>query len=55
MYDPFVRNSSAAGGLSSVSTYRHCAVIAVGNDSTARLQELHPPAEATADNGNFSR
>ena len=34
VYDPFVRNSCTAGGLSSVSTYKHCAVDFVGGDST---------------------
>ena len=43
VYDPFVRNSSAAGGLSSVSTYKHCAVKVVSGESTGGLlNTAHP-------------
>lgn len=54
VYDPFARNSSVAGGLSSVSTYKHCAVGVVNDNSVAGVQK-YLPAEATADNGNFPR
>lgn len=36
VYDPFMRNSSAAGGLSSVSTYRHCAAEAVSDEPAGK-------------------
>jgi hypothetical protein len=55
VYDPFARNSSVAGGLSSVSTYKHCAAQAISNEAYRWILGYHPPAEATADNGNFPR
>ena len=55
VWDELARNSSIAGGLSSVRTYRHCADSKLDENIYAYRIIENVPAAATVLDGNLSR